>query len=219
MARKPTRSTFREPEPEGTTILSVTTDGDIIRRSIDQPSAFAELFERHSRVVGAFAARRVGVDAGEDILSETFLVAFRRRTAFDQSWESARPWLLGIATRLVKRHRAREAAQWRSFATVAAHGERATEDAMAGTTERLDAAASIRSLAPRIAALADRDRDTLLLYAWGDLTYEQVAQALGVPTGTVRSRLNRVRRRLTAGDPEPAASTRWSEGGVVNGSA
>ena len=59
------------------------------------------------------------------------------------------------------------------------------------------------ALAPRIAALAARDRDTLLLYAWGDLTYEQVADAQGIPVGTVRSRLNRVRRKLSAADIGP----------------
>ena len=65
-----------------------------------------------------------------------------------------------------------------------------------GTIARLDAEISTRELAPRIAALSAKERDTLLLYAWGDLTYEEVAVALGVPVGTVRSRMNRIRTRL-----------------------
>ncbi|GAA5204479.1 RNA polymerase sigma factor [Microbacterium jejuense] len=93
----------------------MSTDSDIIRRSADDPAAFAELFERHARVIGGFAARRVGVDAAEDVLSETMLVAFRRRGDFDTTGESARPWLLGIASRVIKKHHAAEARQWRSF--------------------------------------------------------------------------------------------------------
>ncbi|HWM17567.1 MAG TPA: sigma-70 family RNA polymerase sigma factor [Microbacterium sp.] len=174
----------------------MSLDSDIIRRSIEAPSAFAELFERHARVVGAFAARRVGRDSADDILSETFLVAFRRRREFDCAWDSAKPWLLGIASRLIGKHRGREAAQWRAFEASAHRSDTVTDDAIDEVGSRTDAAADLRALAPRIAALAARDRDTLLLYAWGDLTYEQIAVAQGIPIGTVRSRLNRVRRKL-----------------------
>jgi RNA polymerase sigma-70 factor (ECF subfamily) len=173
----------------------VSTDSEIIRRSLVRPEAFAELFDRHARAVNAFAAYRVGSDDAEDVLSETFLVAFRRRTDFDLSTESAAPWLLGIASRLIRRHRAVEARQWRSFA--AAVGQNVAslgglDDAM----RRVDAEREVRALRERIAALAPKDRETLLLYAWQGLSYEDIAEALGVPVGTVRSRLNRVRKRL-----------------------
>lgn len=174
----------------------MSPDSDIIRRSIEVPSAFAELFERHARVVGAFAARRVGYDSAEDILSETFLVAFRRRRDFDTAWDSAKPWLLGIASRLIRKHRGTEAVQWRAFEASMSEAETSTDGAIDEVATRTDAAADLRALAPRIAALTARDRDTLLLYAWGDLTYEQIAVAQGIPVGTVRSRLNRVRRKL-----------------------
>lgn len=173
----------------------MSTDSEIIRRSLGRPEAFAELFDRHARAVNAFAAYRVGSDDAEDVLSETFLVAFRRRTDFDLSKESAAPWLLGIASRLIRRHRAVEARQWRSFA--AAVGQNVAslgglDDAM----RRVDAEREVRALRERIAALATKDRETLLLYAWQGLSYEDIAEALGVPVGTVRSRLNRVRKRL-----------------------
>lgn len=173
----------------------MSTDSEIIRRSLGRPEAFAELFDRHARAVNAFAAYRVGSDDAEDVLSETFLVAFRRRTDFDLSKESAAPWLLGIASRLIRRHRAVEARQWRSFAAavgqdVASLG--GLDDAM----RRVDAEREVRALRERIAALAPKDRETLLLYAWQGLSYEDIAEALGVPVGTVRSRLNRVRKRL-----------------------
>ena len=78
----------------------------------------------------------------------------------------------------------------------------------------MDAEASVLALAPVIAGLAARDRDTLLLYAWGDLTYEQIGQALGVPTGTVRSRLNRVRKKLSAQTDEAGDSAEDERGGI-----
>lgn len=187
----------------------MSTDSEIIRRSLEAPSAFAELFERHARVIGAFAARRVGADAAEDVLSETMLVAFRRRRDFDHEWPSAKPWLFGIASRVIKKHRGEEARQWRSFAASARRGEHAHDGAMDAAGERADASAALRVLAPRIAALATRDRDTLLLYAWGDLTYEEVAAALGVPVGTVRSRLNRVRRKLAPPGSHSTTRLTW----------
>lgn len=186
----------------------MSTDSEIIRRSLDAPAAFAELFERHARVIGAFAARRVGSDAAEDVLSETMLVAFRRRRDFDPTWDSAKPWLLGIASRLIKKHRADEARQWRSFEAVSGSAH-VSDGAIDAAGERADASAAVRELAPRIASLGARDRETLLLYAWGDLTYEQVAVALGVPVGTVRSRLNRVRRKLAPPGSRSSVRLTW----------
>ena len=61
---------------------------------------------------------------------------------------------------------------------------------------RVDAEREVRSLRTRIAALAPKDRETLLLYAWQGMTYEEIAVVLAIPVGTVRSRLNRVRTRL-----------------------
>ena len=199
----------REPSAPDPAIPGVSTDSEIIRRSLDHPAAFAELFERHARVVGAFAARRVGSHAAEDVLSETMLVAFRRRRDFDASWESAKPWLLGIASRIAKKHHAQEAAQWRSFEASVGRGEHVSDGELGRADARTDAAAAVRALAPRIAALSARDRDTLLLYAWGDLTYEEVAVALGVPVGTVRSRLNRVRRKLAPPGSHSSARLTW----------
>lgn len=187
----------------------MSTDSEIILRSLDDPGAFAEIFERHVRSVGGYIRRRVGTDAIEDVLSETFLVAFRKRAGYDQDAASARPWLLGIATRLVARHRADEARQWRAFAASASVSEAAAETPHLASDARLDADAALRDLAPRIAALSSRDRDTLLLHAWGDLTYEQIADALGVPVGTVRSRLNRVRRKLAPPGSHSATRLTW----------
>jgi RNA polymerase sigma-70 factor (ECF subfamily) len=174
----------------------VSTDSEILRRSLEHPAAFADLFDRHARAVNAFAAYRVGRVAAEDVLSETFLVAFRRRADFDSDMESALPWLLGIASRLIRRHRAVEARHWVSFAASITREDHSSLGGLDEALSRVDAEREVATLKTRIAALAPRDRETLLLYAWQGLTYEEISKALGVPVGTVRSRLNRVRKRL-----------------------
>ena len=174
----------------------MTTDADIIRLSLARPQEFAALFDRHATAVGHYARRLVGADAGDDVLSETFLVAFRRRADFDFSRESALPWLFGIATRLAHRQRAAEAKRWR---TLQASARVAVETAISdidSAIERADASSRLKHLAPRIKRMSEADRDTLALYAWGDLTTEQIAESLGVPVGTVWSRINRIRRVL-----------------------
>lgn len=190
-------------------IPSVSTDSEILLRSRDSPSAFAGLFERHAAAVAAFIRRRVGVDAVEDVLSETFLVAFRRRASFDDSWESARPWLLGIASRVLKKYRADEARQWRAAAASAHRDDFSHAGGIDTAGQRIDAEAAVQGLMPRIAALSARDRETLLLYAWGNLTQEEVATALGIPVGTVGSRLNRIRRKLAPPGSQSAARLSW----------
>jgi RNA polymerase sigma factor (sigma-70 family) len=174
----------------------VSNDSDIIRRSRDNPATFSELYDRHAATIHRYAARRIGESTADDIMSETFLVAFERRGDFDDSRDDARPWLLGIATTLVKKHARLEARAWKGI--VAAGAAELDRDAIEALGSRVDAEVAIRKLTSAIKGMPARDRDTLLLYAWGDLDYEGVALALGVPIGTVRSRLNRARLRLRA---------------------
>ncbi|MDQ0725076.1 RNA polymerase sigma factor [Microbacterium sp. W4I20] len=89
-----------------------------------------------------------------------------------------------------------EAKHWRSFAASVSGEEHSSEGGVDDAMTKIDAEREVAGLKARIAALAPKDRETLLLYAWQGLTYEEIAAALGVPVGTVRSRLNRVRRRL-----------------------
>ncbi len=177
-------------------IPSVSTDSDIFKRAERTPQAFAEVFDRHAGAIESFLRRRLGAEAAEDALSDTFLIAFRRRGSFDHAWESARPWLLGIAARVAAKNRVTEARHWRAVGAAAARGETTNGGGIEETAGRMDAAAAIRALAPRIAALSAKERDTLFMYAWSDLTPEQIAQAIGVPVGTVWSRLHRIRRKL-----------------------
>jgi RNA polymerase sigma factor (sigma-70 family) len=174
----------------------VTSDSDIIRDARARPAAFGALYERHARVVHRYAARRAGTTVADDIMSETFLVAFERRNSYELEREDARPWLLGIATTLLRKHARLEARAWKGL--VAAGAAAIDHDAIESLGSRVDAETAFRSLASTIRRMPSRDRDALLLYAWGDLDYEGVAHALGIPIGTVRSRLNRARRTLRA---------------------
>lgn len=170
------------------------TDLDIIRQSQAHPPAFGELYDRHAERLTRFAIQRVGRDTADDVVSETFLVAYRKRHKFNEAYESAMPWLFGIAARVIYTHRDAERRHMRAIGT--AQRVAAVDPDDDDADGRLDAARMARELVPTINKLAHGDRETLLLYAWGDLSYEQVAAALRIPVGTVRSRLNRVRRLL-----------------------
>jgi RNA polymerase sigma-70 factor (ECF subfamily) len=172
----------------------VSTDNEVIERSRSEPSAFATLYDRHARSVYRYAAQRLGDHAAEDVMSETFLVAFEKRSSYDVNVRDARPWLLGIATRLIRKHARLEAVAWRGMAANLAAQIAPDFIDQAGT--RIDAERLARRLAKALRRLSAADRDTLLLYAWGDLDYASIAAATAVPIGTVRSRLSRARRLL-----------------------
>lgn len=205
---------YRELNRDDRPIPIVSTDNEIIERSRDSPGAFAEIYDRHARTVHRYVARRSNAGVADDVMSETFLVAFEHRTDFDGS-PNARPWLLGIATVLIKRHSRMEARAWKGL--VASDVGRISADQIDAADARLDAEALARRISGTLRRLPAGDRDALLLYAWGDLDYEGVAAALGVPIGTVRSRLNRARRKLRMTiDPGSARNEEVNHGRVVS---
>ncbi len=174
------------------------SDAAVIAASFDDPAAFATIFDRHAAVLLRFLVRRVGPDAADGLVGESFRIAFERRSGYDCRRPSARPWLYGIATNVLAKHRRAEA---RRFAALARLPRRPGGDPPpAPVDDQVIAQVDARELWPRvaatIAALPPGERDALLLYAWEDLGYEDIAAALRIPVGTVRSRLNRARRRL-----------------------
>jgi RNA polymerase sigma factor (sigma-70 family) len=180
------------------------TDAEIIELSARDPGRFGVLFERHAAEILRYAHGRLGADVAEDVLAETFLVAFRRRADYDRSRADARPWLYGIAARLIGRHRRAEQRGRRALARVPA--ETAAADFGDRSAERVTAQQLRPQLSVVLSGLARRDRELLLLTAWAGLTYEESAQALGVPVSTVRSRLHRIRAtaRRALGGTNPA---------------
>jgi RNA polymerase sigma factor (sigma-70 family) len=170
------------------------SDAQVIAESLDDPTAFALVFDRHFDAVHRYLARRVGVDLADDLADETFTTAFDLRRRYDPGHPDARPWLLGIATNLVRHHRRSEARRLRAYARL--DRPTASQGGLEGVEARLDAARMGPLIAEALTHLPDGDRDALLLFAWADLRYEEIAVALRIPVGTVRSRLNRARRRL-----------------------
>jgi RNA polymerase sigma factor (sigma-70 family) len=169
------------------------TDAQLIQRSLDEPGLFEVIFDRHYNVVRVYAQRRVGMADGEEIAASTFEQAFTQRGRFDtDTFRSARPWLMGIANNLIRRHVRHEDVRRRHWPVSIAMDRSAWEpelDAM----EARERGPAIRSA---LAALPEDDRETFLLVVLAELSYQDVAQVVGVPIGTVRSRINRVRRRL-----------------------
>jgi RNA polymerase sigma-70 factor (ECF subfamily) len=166
------------------------SDAESIRRSAGEPGAFEAVFERRFDAVHNFLRRRVGGDLADELAAETFARAFAQRTRFLPRHDSALPWLLGIASNLVGDHRRAERRRWRAL-------ERAAAEPGAPGLPTIADAQLDAVLAGAVARLQVRDRDALLLVAWGELSYEEVAEALAIPLGTVRSRINRARRQLS----------------------
>lgn len=189
-------------------------DDALIRESLGDPAAFGEIFDRHYDGVFRFLARRVGAGAAADLAGETFLRAFdgRRRFRPDES-TSARPWLFGIATNLLRHHYRGEARQLRAFAR---SGIDPVLDAVPDIERRADATAAGPRLAAALAMLRPAERDVLLLCAWAELSYTEIAAALGLELGTVRSRLSRARatvRELLADGGQGFVETSMTEDG------
>lgn len=178
-------------------------DGDLIRRSIVDGRLFERVFDRHHAAIHRFLRARVGLEVADDLASEVFTTAFRRRAAYDTRWPDAGPWLFGIAVNLLRAHRQSEKRRLRAYARAGAElGSSPGE--LGGQVEAFDGHGDI-SLA--LLSLTERDRDLILLLAWGDLSYEQLGVALDIPVGTVRSRISRVRALLRERLEAPAGTS------------
>lgn len=171
-------------------------DSEIIELSLREPEQFGTIFDRHFDAIVGFCVRRLGVARGEDVAGDVFRWAFENRQRFDSEHDDARPWLFGIANNLVRdafRSAGRQGLaydRWLTWET-GDGSELASQVAAA-----VDARHDLTVVAAVLELQAVEDVETLLLFAWEELTYAQVAEALAIPVGTVRSRIHRVRHRL-----------------------
>ena len=171
------------------------TDAELIAASVTDPAAFGAVFDRHGTTLHRYLVRRVGASEADGLLGEVFRIAFERRAAYDTTRTEARPWLYGIATNLVARHRRSEGRRLRATARMQAR----TVDEDDGVDRLVDVVAASQLLPDVVAAVTQLpagERDALILHAWEQLSYDDIARALDIPVGTVRSRLNRARTRL-----------------------
>jgi RNA polymerase sigma factor (sigma-70 family) len=179
---------------------AVASDADYLARSLSEPTAFEPIFDRHFGAVHRYLHRRVGRDLADELTAETFALAFSRRGSCRASG-SVLPWLYGIATNLLHRYRRAERRQLHAYSRSGVDRWVAYEDE---ADARVDGSSLDARLAGALAAMRPCERDALLLYALADLSYEEVALALDVPVGTVRTWLHRARataqRELAAAD-------------------
>jgi len=181
-------------------VVAASSDADCLARSLNEPTAFELIFDRHFGAVHRYLHRRAGRELADELTAETFALAFSRRESCRASG-SVLPWLYGIATNLLHRYRRAERRQLHAYSRSGVDRSVAYDDE---ADARVDGSSLEARLAGALAAMRPRERDALLLYALADLSYEEVALALDVPVGTVRTWLHRARataqRELAAAD-------------------
>ncbi len=173
------------------------SDGAVIAESLETPGTFGIIFDRHGSTLLRFLARRVDPAEADGLLGEVLRIAFERRSTFDQDRESARPWLYGIAAHVVAKYHRSVARRLRATARVSVRRP-VDDDPAELAAAAADAGTRWARVIDAIGSLPEADRQVLLLFAWEELSYEEIAMALGIPVGTVRSRLSRSRARLAA---------------------
>jgi RNA polymerase sigma factor (sigma-70 family) len=189
---------FREPSPEFVQEPDMgknPIDGEAIADSLADPRAFGLIFERHFSAIHSYLRRRLDRQLADELASQTFLVAFDRRARFDRRRRDSRPWLFGIATNLARNHRRREIRELRATAELTPDPAIGIE----GVESRIDAERMRGLLARALADLPSEEADVLLLLVWAELDQPEIADALAIPVGTVKSRLSRARKRLQTG--------------------
>jgi RNA polymerase sigma factor (sigma-70 family) len=189
------------------------TDAEVISRSQEDPTAFREIFvQYHSSVLG-YARRRVGWEVGEEVAAQTFLEAFTHRSRFDMRFDSAKPWLMAIATNLIRHHLRDEHTHIAALLKIPKDvPPEPVDDPAALDAERMGPA-----LAQALLSLNDQDRETFLLVALAELTYRETASALDVPIGTIRSRISRAKAALREHLGQEMAIDMWEEGSNDDG--
>ena len=176
------------------------SDAELMQRSGAEPALFAGLYERHQLAVRRYVMRRVGEWDADDLAAEVFARAFRSRGRYRAEYSSALPWLMGVANNVIADHRRIERRRLATLERLAREDRERVESRDAGLA--LEVVRALRGLPPT-------HRDTLLLMVWGELSRDEVAVALGLPIGTVNSRLARARKQLAAdlASVQRAAST------------
>lgn len=161
---------------------------------ISDQRSFERCFEELFPVVHRYLARRVGTALADDLAAETFATAYRRRKDYQPQRSSVRSWIYGIATNLLRN-------QWRAEQHLLYLDARLSADAelrqdLDLSEDRLTASWIAPKLAGALSELIAERRDVFLLHVWADLSTREIGDALGIPDGTVRSRLSRARAEL-----------------------
>jgi len=175
-------------------VPDVTAQSEAGTGPVPAAGEFAGIYERHFTEIHRYIAGRLGRDVADDIAADTFVIALRKQDGFDPRRGTVRAWLYGIATNLVAQQQRAERRRYRALARAGAR------DLADGPEERVVSWVAAEGLQPQLASalarLSREERDVLLLVALADFSHEEIAQALGIPYGTVGSRLNRARKKI-----------------------
>jgi len=187
---------------------TIQTDSEAIGESLTEPRAFGVVFERHFDRVHGYLRRRFDDQRADEVTAQTFMVAFDQRGRFDRERRDAGPWLFGIANNVAYSHNRHELRELKTIAALPPDGGVWPD----GVEGRLDAERMRGRLAEGLAGLPAEEADVLRLLVWAELNQAEIAEALDIPLGTVKSRLSRARRRLRgalglAADPTSPSNT------------
>ena len=156
--------------------------------------AFGLLFDRHGHAVYNHCFRLVGSwGAAEDLTQAVFLVAWRKRARVRITTDSALPWLLSVATNVVRSHR-RSMTRWLRIArrlpgeTVPDHAEE--------VVGRIDDERRMVELLAAVRELPPNQQEALALCVWSGVSYAEAAAVLGIAEASVRARVSKARTRL-----------------------
>jgi RNA polymerase sigma factor (sigma-70 family) len=166
------------------------TDAEVLALSLTEPRAFMAVFDRHFAAIARYLGRRLSWSVAEELTAEVFATAFANRSRYDCRRRDALPWLYGITANVLRAHARSEQRQLELLVRTALDPD-AAEIEPGGLGSALEPA-----LAAGLLRLSIDEREVLLLVAWADLSYEQIGEALAIPVGTVKSRLNRARAAL-----------------------
>jgi RNA polymerase sigma factor (sigma-70 family) len=162
----------------------------------------ARLFDDHADAIYAYAVRRVGEHDAADVLSETFVIALQGFARFDPALGTPRGWLFGIANNVLRHHWRTEARRLRRLD--AQRLPLLVGDPLLAVDARMDAQQAAAPVVDALLAADPDERDLILMWAWEQLSYADIATAMNLPIGTVRSRLHRARKRLEPFRPKGA---------------
>lgn len=196
------------------------SDAEILARTSRQPELFGIVFDRHFATIHRYLERRAGRDAADELSGDVFRIAFEHRARFRPVHQSALPWLYGLATNLMLKRWRGEARHARAVGRLDVASRNGDVGELDGSDDRVTATAARARLLEALADLPAGDRDVVVLVAWEELSYEEVAAALDIPLGTVRLRLSRARRtlreRLAESGHEPLTVTGERREGIRN---
>jgi RNA polymerase sigma factor (sigma-70 family) len=180
-------------------------EADVATGEPDARRVVAGWFDRHVDAIHAYVCRRAGEQVARDVTAETFRVALEDFDRFDPARGHERAWLYGIASNLLRRHWRTEC-RLRQTQRRSVRGESGPSDPYVVVDARLDARHDVERVLAAVEQLDEEDRDLLFLVVWEQLSSAEVAVALGIPAGTVRTRLKRIRARLR----DQARSSAWT---------